>query len=147
MKAGVFVGGIVVQNHVNLQNRLYVGIDLLEKLQPLNVPMALLVLRDDRAIENVDCRKQRGRPVAFVILGQRFCPSALERQPWLCAVQCLATCLFSPQHNITERSGRLMYSPTILVSFSLMRMSLKTLKALLPNIHKRQRLLAGERLL
>ena len=58
----MFVGGVVVQHHVDLQIRRYVGIDLLEKLQPLSVPMARLALGDDAAVQNVEGRKQRVVP-------------------------------------------------------------------------------------
>ena len=54
---GMFVSGVVVQHHMNLQIWRYVGIDLLQKFQPLHVPVARLALRDDGAVQNVGRRK------------------------------------------------------------------------------------------
>ena len=44
---------------------------------------------DHRAVEHVQRCEQRGRAVPRVVVGHRGGPAALERQPWLCAVECL----------------------------------------------------------
>ena len=75
-RLGMFVGGVVVQHHMNLQIWCYVGIDLLEKFQPLHVPVARLAMGDDGAVQNVERRKWRGRFIAFVVVGMVSCASA-----------------------------------------------------------------------
>jgi hypothetical protein len=59
----MFMGRVVVQHHMNLQIRRDGGVDLLEKVQPPNMPVALLALRDDAAIENIERREQCGRSI------------------------------------------------------------------------------------
>ena len=75
----MFVGGVVVQHHVDLQIWRYRGIDLLEKPQPLNVPVTCLALRDDTAIQNIERRKQRGGSMTLLVMGHGLSTTSLER--------------------------------------------------------------------
>ena len=98
----MFVGGVVVQHHMDLQIWRDSGIDLFEKLQPLDMPVARLALRDHASVQNVERRKQRDCSMTLVIVGHGLSPPVLERQPWLGPVQRLHLALLvTAQHHRT----------------------------------------------
>ena len=85
---------------MDLQLRRYAGIDLLEKLQPLNMAVAWLALADDAPIQNIERGNQWGRSMALVVVRHGLDASTLERQARLCAVKRLhLTLLVTAQHN------------------------------------------------
>jgi len=96
----MLVRGVVVGDQMQ---RLVLGrfaVDLLEELQPLGMAVARLALRDDLAIEHIECGKQRGRTVALVIVGHRLRPSLLQRQTRLGTIKRLnLTLLVAAQHQ------------------------------------------------
>jgi len=83
----LFVGGVVVEDNVDGVVGRQFGLQRVQKTDELLVPMPLHVAPDHRAVEHVQSREQRGRPVAFVVVRHGRAPAALERQPGLCAVE------------------------------------------------------------
>src|SRR5665647_3581334 len=63
----MFVRGVVVCNQMQRFVLGRLAVYLPEKLQPLDVAMTLLALRNNLAIEHVECGKQRGPRVARVV--------------------------------------------------------------------------------
>src|ERR1700756_5938215 len=78
--------------------------DGVEETNELLVPMACHVASDDSAVEDVECRKQRGGSMTFVVVGH--CPGAagLHRQARLGAVEGLDLALLVNRED--DRVGR-----------------------------------------
>src|SRR5271169_4037914 len=73
--------------------------------------MARHALADDRAVEDIERREQRGRAVADVIMGHRSGPALLDRQARLGAVECLDLALLvDREHQAVRR--RVEIDPT-----------------------------------
>ncbi len=67
----MLVGGIVVGDQVQRLVRRRLTLDLAQELQPLDVPMTLLTLGHELAVEDVERREQCRCAVAFVIVRHR----------------------------------------------------------------------------
>ena len=84
--------------------RRHLALDAVEEADELLMAVALHVLPDDRSIQNVERREQRGRAVAFVVMGHGAGAALLHRQAGLGAVECLdLRLLVDRQHH---RMGR-----------------------------------------
>src|SRR5208283_1539998 len=81
LHTGMFVRAIIIHHHVQLDPAGKLRIQALEKLQELLVAMASVTLTDDLALRHFQRGKERGRPVALVIVGHRSAPTLLEGQP------------------------------------------------------------------
>ena len=97
---GMFMGGVVIADQVQLP----VGgdglVDEAEKLEPLLVPMALLAQAKDLAVGRIQRGKQCGRAVAFVVVRHGGAASALQRQAGLSTVESLNLALLvGAQHQ------------------------------------------------
>ena len=68
------------------------------------MPVAFLALADDRAVEHIQRREQRGRAIALVIVGHGAGAALLHRQPGLGAVERLDLALLV--HRIHQRLVR-----------------------------------------
>ena len=66
---GMFVGGVVVDNQMNVKTFRHSVIDPLEKLKKLLVTMTCLALRQDSAGGDIEGGKQGGGAVANVVMG------------------------------------------------------------------------------
>ena len=71
---GMFVRAVIVHDQVQLELPGKLVVELLEKFQKLLMPMPRVTLTDHFALGHFQCCKQRGRPVAFVVVGH--CPTA-----------------------------------------------------------------------
>jgi hypothetical protein len=65
---GMLVGGVVVEDDMDHLAGRHRALDGVEKTEELLVAVALHALADHRAIEQVQRREQRGRPVALVVV-------------------------------------------------------------------------------
>ena len=65
---GMFVGGVVVHDDVQVQFGRGVRIDLAQKGDELGVPVPRLAAADDLATGHVQSGKERGRAVALVVM-------------------------------------------------------------------------------
>ena len=77
---GMFVRGIIVEDHMHALAGGRGGIDGVQENDELLMPVAGHVSPDHRAIEDVERGEQRCGAVAFVIMGHRAKPPFLERQ-------------------------------------------------------------------
>lgn len=65
----VLVGSVIVEDHVQVEIARRFPVDFFEKGEKLFVPMSLFARTDDGAVEHVERGKQRGRSMAFVVVG------------------------------------------------------------------------------
>src|SRR6266700_8291890 len=97
---GMFMGGVVIADQVQLPGGGEGLVDAAEKLEPLLVPMALLAQAKDLAVGRIQRGKQCGRAVAFVVVRHGGAASALQRQAGLSTVQSLNLALLvGAQHQ------------------------------------------------
>jgi hypothetical protein len=68
----VLVGGVIVQDQVDLQILGHLPVDGLEELQPFLMPVPRHALADDHAGQHVQRGEQGGGAVALVVVG--VCP-------------------------------------------------------------------------
>jgi len=102
----VFVCSIVVENCMDVEVFGNLLFNLLQECQKLLVPVAVLALRNDRTVCNIQPSKQCGHPVSNVIMGDSFNISQSHRQHGRRTIQCLKLCLFvnSQNHGILGRA-------------------------------------------
>ena len=101
---GVLVGAVVVEDDVDHLARRHGALDGVEEAEELLVPVALHALADDRAVEDIEGREQRGRAVPLVIMGHGLGAALLQRQARLGAVERLDLALFvDRQHHGVRR--------------------------------------------
>ena len=84
---GVIVRAVVVQNHMDGQILGGFTIDLAQKFSEFEVPMPRVTRAEDLPLQHIQCRKQTGGPVAFVIVRHRPTTPFLHWQPRLRPVQ------------------------------------------------------------
>ena len=83
------VGGVVVDDQMQIEIGEGLAVDLFEEVQELLGPMAGQAFANDRASRDIESRKQRRGAVALVIMGHGSGPALLQGQARLCAVECL----------------------------------------------------------
>src|SRR5260370_30952285 len=74
------------------------SIDLFQKLQELDCPVALIAFADDEPRGDIKCRKQRGRTMPHIAVRAPFRHDRHHRQDWLVAI-------FSSTLRTTARFG------------------------------------------
>ena len=74
---GMLVSGVVVHDQVQVQVRWCFGVDQLQELDPLLMPVLGHAGSDQAALRQFDRGKQGGRAVAFVIVSHRSAPAFL----------------------------------------------------------------------
>ena len=96
----VFVGGVVVADHVDLEFFRDLTVDDTQELQKLDVAMLRQTGADHDAGEHVERGEQGGGAVALVVVGHRASSALLHRQRRLGAVQGLdLRLLIHAQHH------------------------------------------------
>jgi hypothetical protein len=65
---GMFVGGVIVQDQMDVEVSGDVVVQMLEKTQELLMAMAWFALRNHAAVEDIEGRKERGGAVAEVVV-------------------------------------------------------------------------------
>src|ERR1700686_3130425 len=83
----MLVGCVVVDDGVDRLSDRNLSLDGVEEADELLVPVALHVAADDGTVEDVESSEQRGRTVAFVVVGHRSSTARLHRQTGLGAVE------------------------------------------------------------
>lgn len=97
---GMFVRAVIVHDQMQLKRAEKLVVELFEKFQKLLVPMPRVALTDHFALGHFQCGKQRGRAVAFIVVGHRSTSAFLQRQARLSAIQGLYLALFiNTQHQ------------------------------------------------
>src|SRR5262249_24044320 len=69
---GMLVGGIVVDDEMDVELGRHIGLDVTQEGEELLMAMAGFALGDDRAVQHVEGGKQGGRSVALVVVGDAF---------------------------------------------------------------------------
>jgi len=101
---GMLMDGVIVEDRVDQRAGRYRGLDPIEKPDEFLVAMARHALADDRAVDGIECGKQRGHAVPDIIMGH--CPGAapFHRQAGLSAVERLdLRLLIDRQHQAMRR--------------------------------------------
>ena len=100
----LLVRRVVVEDDVDGLVCRHLALDAVEEADELLMAVALHVLADDRAVENVERGKQRRRAVAFVIMGHGAGAALLHGQAGLGAVERLDLALLVDRQH--HRMGR-----------------------------------------
>ena len=85
----MFVGGVVVQNQVQVTVGWSSRIDQLQELQPFLVSVTALALANESPVGCVECGKESGGTMAHVIMGHGSRAAFLERKTRLRTVESL----------------------------------------------------------
>ena len=96
---GMLVGGVVVDDQVDVEPLRRLAVEPAQETEELLVPVPLHALADDRAVEHVERREQRRRAVALVIVGHGAGAALLYRQAGLGAVESLNLALLVDRKN------------------------------------------------
>ena len=94
LDGGMFMGGVVVQNDVDVLAQRNFAVDLLEKLQPLAVGVCWGGVSYDFALQIVQRGKKGHRAVAIVIVGLGADMPSAQRQSRLAALKSLDLAFF-----------------------------------------------------
>ena len=94
LDAGMFMGGVVVNDDVESEVLRRLTVELLEESEELVVAMAFVALADDLAGGHIEGREEGSRAVALVVVSHRPCPAFLHGQPGLAAVERLNLAFF-----------------------------------------------------
>jgi len=96
----VLVRRIVVADQMQLFAFGRLALNLAQEVEPFNMAVALRATGNHRTIERTHGGKQRGGPMALVVMGHRFRSAFLERQSGLRAIERLhLTLLVAAQHQ------------------------------------------------
>src|SRR6201984_2970267 len=101
----MFMGGVIVQNDVDMLAQRNFPVDLLEKFQPLAVGVFLGGLSDDFALQIIQRGKEGDRTVAVVIVGLGADMPFAKRQTRLAALKSLdlAFLVTTEHHSLLGR--------------------------------------------
>ena len=102
--AGVFVGGVVIDDQMQLGRGRHRLVDGLKELAKLDCPMPLMQLADHGASFEVERREQVGRAVPQIVRRAPLGLAGTHRQHWLAAVERLNLRLFI--HAQDQARGR-----------------------------------------
>ena len=83
------VGGIVIHDDMDIEPFRDLSIDLLEELQELGRPVALVAFADDEPGGDIERGKQRGRTMPHIAVRTTFRHARHHRQDRLLAIECL----------------------------------------------------------
>ena len=67
--AGMFMGGVVVDDEMEIKSRRGLTIYLTQEFEELLVAMATEAFADDSSLKHVECREKCRRAVANVVMG------------------------------------------------------------------------------
>src|SRR5262245_39756608 len=105
---GMLVGGIVVDDCVDILASGNLGVDGVEEADELLMATTLHVAADNGAVENVEGGEQSGRPMAFVIMSHGTGAAGLHRQARLGAIEGLtAVCGRDVHDNVCSHTESL----------------------------------------
>lgn len=100
---GMLVGAVIVHHEMRTEARRDIGLDALEEPKELLMPMARLALGQDLAIGDIECGKQRGGAVPFVVMSEAIGIAKAHGQDRLGSLQRLGPGSFrrhkEPRHD------------------------------------------------
>jgi hypothetical protein len=124
---GMLVGGVVVDDQVDVERLGDGSLDVAEELQELLVAMPALALREHLARGDVERREQRRGAVMDVVVGDAFDVADAQRQQRLRAVEGLDLALLVDAQD-DRVVGRVQVQPTMSRTFSTKKGSVEILK-------------------
>ena len=100
LHAGMLVRGIVVADEVQLLVLGRFAVNAAQEREPLLVTVTLLTTANERSVQRIECREQRRRAMALVVMGHARRAPFLQRQTRLGAVESLDLAFFvTAQHQ------------------------------------------------
>ena len=90
----MFMGGVIVEDHVNELSGGHLGLDSIQEADELLVTMALHTSAHDLTLEHIESSKQRRCAVALLVMGHGAGPALLHWQAGLGAIEGLYLRLF-----------------------------------------------------
>jgi hypothetical protein len=102
---GMFVGGIIVEDHMHDLSSGGLARDSVEKSNELLMPMTLHFAADHPAVEHVERGEQRRRSMPFIVVGHGPGRALFERQAGLRAIECLDLAFFIDRQHDGVRGG------------------------------------------
>ena len=84
---GMLVGGVVIDNQVQVQVRWGFAIDLVEEADKLLMPVSTHALADHSPIQHVEGGEQSCRAVALIVVGHRLAAPRSHGEPRLGAIE------------------------------------------------------------
>ncbi len=100
----MIVRPVVVQDQVEVHPLRRLPVNLAQKQEKLLISMTRVTGANDGAVEHIECSKQTGGSIAFVVMRHGPASTLLHRQPGLRPVQRLH-CVFSSTHSTSALSG------------------------------------------
>jgi len=85
----MLVGAVVVGDQMDRKPERHIALEVIKKGAKFLVPMARLALGDDRTVEHVERREQRGRAMPIVVVGHAVDVAQPHRQHRLSTLQSL----------------------------------------------------------
>lgn len=76
---GVTVGSVVIEDQMQFPVLREFAIQAFEETKELLMAMRLVALTDHAPLGDLECRKKRGRSVAFVVVGESSTSAGLDR--------------------------------------------------------------------
>ena len=122
LTAGCFVGGVVVENHVDVEFGSHAALDLAEEPQKLLMPVARQALVNDLPGGYVEGSKECRRAVTFVVMGHGSSAPLLEGKTWLVRSRAWIW-LFSSKAKTTAGPGDRRRDPPRRATFQRVRIS------------------------
>jgi hypothetical protein len=101
----VLVGGVVVEDHMDLEPGFDALLDGLHELEEFLVPVPRHALVEDLAGRHLEIREDGRRPMTLLVVCHRAGTATLEREPGLRAVSAWIW-LFSSKEETTVLAGR-----------------------------------------
>ena len=102
---GVFVGGVIVENHVDRLVGRDLALDSVEEADEFDMAVALHAAADHRSVQHAEHGEQGGGAVALVIVCHGLAAPGLDRQSGLGAVERLDLPRLSPGESTTAWAG------------------------------------------
>lgn len=94
------MGAVVVQDQVQCYCSWKFGIQAPQEFQKLLVAVPRITLANDPSLDDMQCGKQGGGAIAFVVVRERAAAARFEGQSWLGAIQRLnLTFLIHTKHH------------------------------------------------
>src|ERR1700688_4692438 len=94
------MGLVVVADRMHVEVLGYGPVDLFQETDELLGAVTRQALADDLASLDIECRKQRRRAIAFVVVRHRLSTALLHRQAWVRAIERLnLASLVDAEHN------------------------------------------------
>ena len=103
--ARVLVSPVIVHDEMQVEVLWRLSVNFLKKANELLMSMAGHTVTDNFSIKHVQCCKQGGRTISFVVVRHGSTATLLHRQTWLCAIESLNLAFLIDRENQRSVGG------------------------------------------